>query len=45
MINPKNTTQEVSTNKYLRGNIKKMKIGVHNYAYLVNYAKNKFVSN
>eukprot|EP00347_Sterkiella_histriomuscorum_P004425 403360507 len=35
-------TKEITTNKFLKGNIKKMKIG-HNYAQLVNYAKSKFV--
>jgi hypothetical protein len=34
----------VNMNKYLRGNIKKMKIDGHNYAQLVNYAKQKFSS-
>ncbi|CDW88829.1 UNKNOWN [Stylonychia lemnae] len=33
---------DVNLNKYLKGNIKKMKIG-QNYAQLVNYAKAKFV--
>ena len=33
---------DINLNKYLKGNIKKMKIG-QNYAQLVNYAKAKFV--
>ena len=36
------STMEVNTNKFLRNNIKKLKIG-QNYAQLVNYAKSKFV--
>lgn len=43
MKNYNNTTgqgADVSTNKYLRNNIKKMKIG-QNYAQLVTYAKSK----
>ena len=35
---------EVNMNKYLRGNIKKMKINGSNYAQLVNFAKSKFTS-